>query len=310
MIFSIGVGFDTKNSIRQSEKEMKTYYILYITCIFIISYYASINLSLVYFLKENTLKESPPVANRIHFEFQIHNQTIIDHYHWIKESKQQALKYVDEENYYTNARLSNTKKLSKKLAMELNNASNTFASQKYWEDGEYIYYMVYDQDKPFPMYKRMRLQLESCQIKSKLNVNDEIVLDYNRWIPNKDSSDAFTIGIFEVYDDYVAFSFDLTGKEEFQLFFQRISTQELVKLHRPVWTYYSGRWFKEKNSLMFYYNSVDKKFGIPRLISRICIENCNSNDILIPALIYKEQDISLTVELRLTIDFKYLFIKV
>lgn len=73
-----------------------------------------------------------------------------------------------------------------------------------------------------------------------------------------------------------------------------------------IYTYYSVRWFDTDNGTWIYYNVVNS--GIPRIIQRLCIRNCRKA--MGVELVYKESDLSMTTELKLSADLKYLFIKV
>jgi oligopeptidase B len=113
-------------------------------------------------------------------------------------------------------------------------------------------------------------------------------------------------GFFEVSDDggLLAFGYDLHGNEEFLLRIWDLDTQTEIIIPK-IFTYYSVRWFSINNRTWIYYNVVDH--GIPHIIKRLCVRNCEKENET--EFVYEESDLSMTVELKLSADLKYLFIK-
>ena len=256
----------------------------------------------------------PPISKKVEEIIRIRNYTILDNYSWLKHlhTDPDVLKYISQENAFTNATLRKTERLQNALLSELEGDQERQQDwddeiSQFWEWGSYTYYIWNPSNRSYPIYLRRNTSAD-CIFKPDPRI-DQVVLNYNDYIPS--SSSYFSTGIFEVSPDgnLLAFSFDTKGNEEFVLCI--LDLVKGTKLNIPIiYTYYSGRWFVDRaNATHFYFNSVDKVYGIPRHIHRICITGC-SFSIFSKELIYTEPDIALTVELKLTNDLAYLFIKV
>jgi oligopeptidase B len=258
---------------------------------------------------------TPPVAPRIPFLFHVQDRTIIDFYAWIfqkgiKDSN--VIDYIQQENTYTTHQLKHTLPLQKELLKELTEVDSNklsgrqtkdFYIEQFWETDYFTYYLVYFANKTYPAYYR-RHQNRHCSIKHLNPLLDEVVLNYNLIISQNET--YFLPGVFEVSpdDNYVAFSYDIKGNEQFTLNLMTIKTQKIT--FTLAYTYYSARWYLDKTTelLWLYYNAVDAVYGIPRHIFRLSFSK------LEPMLVYEELDVSFTTELVSSADGSFVFIKV
>jgi len=63
-----------------------------------------------------TEEMNPPIAEKKPHEMTIHGHTRTDNYFWLKEREdEKVIKYLEDENAYTEAKLSDTKEFQKKL---------------------------------------------------------------------------------------------------------------------------------------------------------------------------------------------------
>lgn len=261
--------------------------------------------------------KSPPVAKKVPEVIRIRNVTIQDDYKWLKnlDSDPDVRKYIQEENAFTDAWLWRTRSLQDTLGHEIDGwTEKKLKGKRYnidqiWEWGSHVYYTVHEKGKAHPQYYRRVLSTtESCR-PSLIPGTDELVLDYNAFIPQNAS--YFAVGIFEVSpaEDLIAHSFDLVGNEKFSL--RIVGLHSKKEVHLPeVTTYYSARWLMDSktNETSLFFNTVDDKYGIPRSIHKICVRDCSKFGVVED--IFKESDISITVELKSTSDNKFIFIKV
>lgn len=243
----------------------------------------------------------PPVAKIKPEYFTVQNTTFIDNYSWLKNYSDPSVKeYLRSENEYSTSMLAKYRDLQNKIRQEMESIEGTDINQ-IWEYGSWMYYIVQQPDLSYPRYYRH--PINSCKfVPSPL---DEIVLDYNLFISIDQT--YFVAGIFEVSNDnnLLAFGYDLKGNEQFLLRIWDLENRREIEIPE-IYTYYSVRWFVMKNRTWIYYNVVDR--GIPRIIRRICIRNCEIGRGI--ELVYEESDLSMTTELKLSADLKDLFIKV
>jgi protease II len=214
-------------------------------------------------------------------------------------SNLEVREYLRAENLYTGLVLSQYKNLQIQIKKELDQIQD-LDKIDIWEYGSWLYYTI----QPPDMYPRYYRQLRtSCGFVR--HSTDELVIDYNSLIAPNEA--YFMAGIFEISSDgnLLALGYDLKGNEEFLIRIWDLEKKKEIQIPQ-IYTYYSVRWFKIDNRVWLYYNVVDS--GIPRIIRRICVENCLNAQKIEP--VYVESDLSMTTELKLSADLKYLFIKV
>ncbi|KAI8855009.1 hypothetical protein BC829DRAFT_485941 [Chytridium lagenaria] len=182
----------------------------------------------------------------------------------------------------------------------------------------------------------------------------EVVVDFASLVPPH--APTFELGVFEVNpgdDRLVAFSYDMNGSESFALYvidlLDSSKKPEIVRVANA--TYYSVRWAsemvdekavdgrstdemkrrgggwrkgerdKKKKTVRhwIYFNVVDKTYGVPMIVNRVCVKGCSGGgDVATFPIglefqaehIYAEKDISMTTELDSSTDGKYLFLKI
>ena len=245
----------------------------------------------------------PPRAKIIPQEFQVRNFTFVDNYSWLRNYSDDAVKkYISAENDYSSMVLKKFEKLQNEILDEFSKDAYNINASRFWHYGSWMYYILQPANLSHPQYYRYRSN-QDCQLN--YSSSDELVLDYNQFI----SQDEFYFmdGIFEVSSDgkLLAFGYDLKGNEEFLLKIWDLESNKEIKIP-DIYTYYSLRWVEINNASWVYYNTVDS--GVPRMIYRLCVKNCI--DDVKTEFIYTELDFSLIVELKLSSDLQYLFIKV
>jgi oligopeptidase B len=246
-------------------------------------------------------KINPPKAKIKPEYFKVQNFTLVDNYSWLKHYYDTDVKeYIRNENEYSALVLSRYKKLQKEIEQDLDKAEEKDI-RKIWEYGSWTYYLFQGSDLEYPRYYRQ--PQNNCRFSpSKM---DNLVLDYNLLLSVGEP--YFMEGFFEVSEDgsLLAFGYDLLGNEEFFLRIWDLETQKEIEIPK-IFTYYSVRWFSINNRTWVYYNVVDH--GIPHIIRRLCVRNCEKEKI--EEVVYEESDLSMIVEVKLSVDFKFLFIKI
>ncbi|TPX44304.1 hypothetical protein SeLEV6574_g04573 [Synchytrium endobioticum] len=282
-----------------------------------------------------TFPASPPIAKKRPSTIIVgDNVTIQDDYAWFKyRDDPNVIDYIHAENDYTTYMMGPTKSLQKTLVKELTHwnerllasmksgCDNGIKSTRIWEFGDYVYWV--DQGS----YKRRKinsntsssidLAITRCACPySSSPTSDEVLLDLNDAAPR--NSSYFSMGVFEVSPldpNLIAYSFDTKGNEAYTIRMLNASSKQYIGASIPN-TYYTARWFIQEFSdgnatsisHVLYYNVVDPILGIPNRIYRYTLGGIDR----VPGedLVYVELDYRYIVEMGITNDGFYVFIKV
>ena len=150
----------------------------------------------------------PPTAARHPRESELHGETRIDDYFWLREKTDPAVAaYLEAENAYADAVMKPTEPFQEALYKEmLGRIQETDLSVPYREGG-YLYYARTEEGKQYPILCRRR-DPEGAE---------EVTLDENALA---EGLPFFSLGAYAVSDDgrYLAYSTDVTGFREYTLF--------------------------------------------------------------------------------------------
>jgi len=119
-------------------------------------------------------KSSFPIAKKVPHQTLIHGDTMIDNYYWLRDMDRkdpEIIKYLEEENAYTDEQLKSTEGLQEELFQELKGrVKQTDESVPYLMEG-YYYYTRYEEGKEYPIY---------CRKEGSLEAEEVILLDGNK----------------------------------------------------------------------------------------------------------------------------------
>src|SRR5689334_18003919 len=113
----------------------------------------------------------PPMAEKKTKTTNIHGETLVDDYFWLREKTNPAvLAHLKAEDAYTESVMKPTAPLQEKLYNEmLSHIKQTDTNVPYrW--GDYFYYSRTEEGKQYPIY---------CRKRGSVNAPEEIVLDQN-----------------------------------------------------------------------------------------------------------------------------------
>ncbi|MGB0260802.1 MAG: S9 family peptidase [Flavobacteriaceae bacterium] len=173
----------------------------------------------------------PPVAKKIEKTLQIHDDTRVDPYFWMrlsdaqKEAKtpdaqtQDVLDYLNAENAYLKRVMKPTEGLQETLYEEIvGRIKQDDASVPVSVNG-YTYYTRFEQGEDYPYY---------CRKKNIENAEEEIMLNGPEM--GKDQS-YFAVGGRSVSENnrYLAYGVDLVSRREYTLYFKDLTTGELLE---------------------------------------------------------------------------------
>ena len=111
----------------------------------------------------------PPIATPKPHRLELHGETRVDPYYWLKERENpQVIEYLEKENAYTRAMLSHTKALQKELFEEITGRIKKDDATVPYRLEDYDYHQRYEEDREYPIYRRRSLAGD-----------EEIMLDVN-----------------------------------------------------------------------------------------------------------------------------------
>src|SRR6202166_2408321 len=150
----------------------------------------------------------PPVAPVIEHRETRHGTTVIDNYFWLREkSNPEVIKYLEQENAYTEAMTKELKPFEDALYTEiLSHVKQTDLSVPV-QRGDYYYYSRTEEGKQYPI---------QCRKKGNLKAKEEVLLDLNQLGQGKK---FVGLGTFDVSDDQnlLAYTIDYVGYRQFSL---------------------------------------------------------------------------------------------
>ncbi|HKY27661.1 MAG TPA: hypothetical protein VJM12_06935, partial [Pyrinomonadaceae bacterium] len=160
----------------------------------------------------------PPMAEKKTKTTNIHGETLVDDYFWLREKNNpHVITYLEAENAHTDAVMKPTEPLQEKLYKEMVGHIKETDQTVPYRFGNYFYYSRTEQGKQYPTYCR----------KAGLDGKEEIILDQNELAKGYK---FFSIQAFVVSDDgnLLAYSTDTTGYRQFKLQIKDLRTGQLL----------------------------------------------------------------------------------
>ncbi len=158
---------------------------------------------------------TPPVAAKKPKETKIHGYTMKDDYFWLREkSNPEVIKYLEDENAYTDYQMRDTKDFQDVLYKEmLGRIKQTDLSVPY-RYGDYYYYTRTEEGKQYQIY---------CRKKGSLDAKEEVTLDLNELAKGLK---YLGLAAYQISNDgnLLAYSLDNTGYRQYKLFIKDLRT--------------------------------------------------------------------------------------
>ncbi|MGP6190028.1 MAG: S9 family peptidase [Vulcanimicrobiaceae bacterium] len=191
----------------------------------------------------------PPIAERRPRLAEVHGETRVDDYAWLRErADPEVSAYLEAENAYAEAVMQPTAELQQALYDEiLGHVKQTDLSAPY-RYGAYLYYSRTEEGKQYPIYARQRESLDAPE---------EITLDLNVLA---EGYAYLGLGAFVVSDDgnFLAYSLDTNGYRQYTLYVKDLRSGEVLPDSRERVT--SATWAKDGRTLFFVTeNEVSKR---------------------------------------------------
>jgi oligopeptidase B len=161
------------------------------------------------------MSAQPPKATKKPHPLEIHNDTRIDDYYWLRDRvNQEVIDYLNAENTYTEAILAPVKAFRETLFEEMKGRIKEQDESVPSKDGNYWYYYRYEQGGEYPIYCRKYQSLDAEEeIMLNLNLLSEGHSYYNATFP--DISDN---------EEIAAFGEDTVSRRLYTLRFKNLKT--------------------------------------------------------------------------------------
>lgn len=234
----------------------------------------------------------PPVAKKVPRITEIHGEKLVDDYYWLREKKDPAvLKYLADENAYTEAVMKPTKPLQERLYKEyLNRIQQTDVTAPVHLDRHW-YYTRTQEKKQYPIH---------CRKAGNLDAPEEVLLDVNQLAEGH----AFYDVKFHVVSDdgnLLAYTVDTTGFRDYTLHVKDLSTgkdlpDQLTKVDTLAWA--------GDNQTLFYVTEDDAKRAYR--LWRHMLGDPQQRDVLV----YEEKDELYDLTVKPSHDRKYILLSI
>lgn len=156
----------------------------------------------------------PPIAEKIDYNFTLHNQKIIDPYAWLRDQSwpksvndQKIIDYLQAENKYAEQFFSPLTKEKDQIFEELKGRIKLDDQSAYIKHHHYYYYTRSEKDKEYPIY---------CRKIGSTSASEEIILDVNDIAKGRKFTDVGMVSISSD-DKLMAYSVDFSGDEQYTI---------------------------------------------------------------------------------------------
>ncbi len=215
----------------------------------------------------------PPIAKKSPFISALHGDVRTDDYHWLRNRDDpEVIAHLEAENLYTERALAHTTTLQDTLYREMLSRIKEDDSTVPYRRGAYWYYSRTEKGRAYRIY---------CRRLGAPDAPEEIILDVNALAVGRE---YLSLGVFEVSPshEWLAFSVDHDGDEQFILHFKDLRTGEVLTDTVPG-TSYSLVWADDDRTV--FYNVLDEANRPYRLYRHVV-----GTDPRHDALIYEEKD--------------------
>ena len=161
----------------------------------------------------------PPMAEKKTKTTNIHGETIVDEYFWLREKTNPSVQaYLKAEDDYAQAAMKHTVGLQEKLYKEMLSHIKQTDTNVPYRSGNYFYYSRTEEGKQYPIF---------CRKKGSTEAPEEIILDMNELAKGQK---FMSLGMLSPSDDgnLLAYSTDNTGYRQFLLQFKDLRTGQLL----------------------------------------------------------------------------------
>ncbi len=232
-----------------------------------------------------------PHAPQREQELLFHQDVRSDPWYWLRFIEDaETLEYLEAENAYTDAVMAPTEDLQEALYLEMRGRIKEDDSTVPVKDGDFYYYIRFEEGGQYPIYCRKHLSLDA---------GEEVLLDANQLA---EGQDFLRVGVFENSPDHqwLAYSLDTDGSEQYTIRVKNLTDGELLDDAIPN-TYYSLEWANDSRS--FFYSWLDEHHR-PVRVYHHRLGDDPAND----RLVYEETDERFFVGVGKSLSKRFLYV--
>lgn len=235
----------------------------------------------------------PPVAKKVEKKLIAHGHERVDPWFWLRERENpEVIRYLEEENAYTEAMMEPVGKLREDLFAEMKNRIKEQDESVPYHKNGYYYYVRFITGGEYPIY---------CRKKNGVGAAEEILLDGNEMAKGQPYFHSSSV---EVSDDnrYGLFAIDTVGRRIYALRIKDLTTGELLP---DCITEVTGNAEWAADSKTIFYTRQDHETLRPYQIFKHIIGTDASKD----SLVYEETDETFSCHIEKTKSEKFLVIQ-
>ncbi len=246
--------------------------------------------------KEYMTKNLPKAVKKEHIT-QLHNFSLNDEYHWMRDknwpksiSDDKIKSYIEEENEFAETFFAPLKKVQNDFYEELKSRIKLSDKSEYVKRNQYLYFSRTEESENYPIY---------CRQKNIPNAPEEIMLDINQLSKQEPLLNLGTISI-DPSETLLAYSIDTKGDERYKINIKNLKTGQLIKDSIEN-TISSIVWHEHLKG--FFYTPVDEDLKHNKVFFHKL-----GTDPLEDKLIFEEKDPLYYVSISRSSDKEFLFI--
>lgn len=232
----------------------------------------------------------PPKAKKIPHKMEKHGDARTDDYYWLRERENpEVIKYLKDENAYTDAAMKHTEKFQEKLFAEMKSRIKEDDSSVPFKYGPYFYYKRYEKGYEYPVYAR----------KKGLTAPEEILLNVNEAAKG---AAYYHVRFPTIRPDHkmTAFAVDTKGRRFYTVYFKDLETGKILDENIPD-TAGNMSWAND-NKTLFYVKQDTQTLRWNRVLARRLGEKEDKE-------IYFEKDETFEVSLSKSRTDRYIFLR-
>ncbi len=235
---------------------------------------------------------TPPSAQKIAKNLEIHNDSRIDNYYWLNNrDDEEVIDYLERENDYYTKMTAHTKAFQTDLFEEMKARIKEDDESVPYKLRGYFYITRYEIGKDYPIYTRK---------KDSLDAPEEILFDVNEMAKGHSYYNLSGMNISED-NRLVSFGVDTLSRRKYTIFIKDLETGDILEEKIPLTTG-SSVWAND-NKTLFYTRKDEKTLRSNQIFKHVLGTNQTED-----SLVYTEEDDTFGTYVYKTKSKEYLII--
>ncbi|KAK9096269.1 hypothetical protein Sjap_021766 [Stephania japonica] len=250
---------------------------------------------------------TPPSPKKTPFNASAHGKTWQDHYRWMSNTDDpDLLEYLNKENSYADAFMSDTANFQRKLFSEMKSRLPTSISTPPERWGPWLYYQYIPEGKEYPVLCRARETQENGWVDRLVNYvkgvgRTEVLLDWNELAERYGYVHVGTCRISPNHN-FLAYTLDGSGDEHFMLQIKDLQTRRIFPKSR-VDGVVSLAWANDGKTLFYTVSDEKQRPSIGKFYIAF---QCLDSDFEHVTTVFTESDSKFCVDITSTKDGKFI----